>query len=78
VVPGCALPLAFAATSWPLYLANYADLPDTLSWAAAVFGSALAVGAVLVATRFAQIVHAARVRPLPVSYTAATPASVPA
>ena len=46
VVPCISLPMIFASTSWPMYVANYSNVPDWLSWVAAGISIALCVAAV--------------------------------
>ncbi len=47
VIPTMALPMAFAATSWPLYVTNYADVSQAVRWAAAALTTAFCVAGVL-------------------------------
>jgi hypothetical protein len=54
VIPTMALPLVFAATSWPLYVSNYADIPQWLHWAAAGLTVVFCVVAVLAASYMAE------------------------
>jgi hypothetical protein len=54
VIPGVALPMVFAASTWPLYLANHAALPVGIKWAAAALSVSLCFVAVPVITRVAQ------------------------
>jgi hypothetical protein len=53
VTPTMALPMAFASTSWPLYVANYSNLPQPLNWAAAGLAGVLCAVAVVVVARLA-------------------------
>jgi hypothetical protein len=54
VIPTMALPLVMAATSWPLYVSNYAEIPQWLRWAAAALAIAFCVLAVLAVTYMAE------------------------
>jgi hypothetical protein len=54
VIPTMALPMAFASTSWPLYVSNYADIPQALHWAAAAVTIAFCVASVLAITYLAE------------------------
>jgi hypothetical protein len=54
VIPTMALPMAFASTSWPLYVSNYADISQALHWAAAAVTIAFCVASVLAITYLAE------------------------
>ncbi|MFC4948713.1 hypothetical protein [Pseudonocardia sp. GCM10023141] len=41
-----ALPLTFAATTWPLYVSNYSDLPEIARWGAAALSVALCLAVI--------------------------------
>ncbi len=58
VLPGLALPMVFAATTWPLYLSNHAVLPATVDWFAATVAVVLSLGAAPVITGVAARWHA--------------------
>lgn len=60
VFPPLALPMVFAATTFPLYVSNHMRLPAAVDWAAAAIAVTLALGAVPVITGLA-----ARLRPAP-------------
>jgi hypothetical protein len=47
VIPTVALPITFAGTSWPLYLSNYANVPEGVHWIAAIASTAFCVLAVV-------------------------------
>jgi hypothetical protein len=53
VLPTMALPMTFAATSWPLYVTNYADVSDGVRWVGAAATVAFCVLAVLGVTELA-------------------------
>jgi hypothetical protein len=53
VLPTMALPMVFAATSWPLYLTNYASVPEWVRWVAAAATVAFSVLAVVGVTEVA-------------------------
>lgn len=57
IVPSISLPMAFAATSWPIYFSNYAALPAWVDWAAAGVAVALCIAAVLVIARLSERWH---------------------
>jgi hypothetical protein len=57
VIPTMALPIVFAATSWPLYVSNYADVPQWLHWGAAGLTIVFCVMAVLAASYMAERWH---------------------
>jgi hypothetical protein len=61
VIPTMALPMAFASTSWPLYVSNYADMSQALRWAAAAVTIAFCVMSVLAITYLAEHWHAREV-----------------
>jgi hypothetical protein len=54
VVPTMALPITFAATSWPLYLSNYSRMSEALHWCLAALTVAFCVLAVLGIARLAE------------------------
>ncbi len=54
LLPAISLPLVFAATTWPLYFSNHAELPAAVDWFAAAVAVTLALGAVPVITRLAE------------------------
>lgn len=54
VIPTMSLPLVFAATGWPLYLALYSDLPPVLDFAAAGLACALVAATVFSTTAIAE------------------------
>ncbi|MCW3063605.1 MAG: hypothetical protein JWN32_777 [Solirubrobacterales bacterium] len=54
LIPTMALPIVFAATSWPLYVSNYATMPDALHWAAAGVTIGFCVLAVLAVSYLAE------------------------
>jgi hypothetical protein len=45
-IPTMALPMTFAATSWPIYVSNYANVSELVRWVAAVVSVAFCVLAV--------------------------------
>jgi hypothetical protein len=47
VLPAVTLPITFAATSWPLYLSNYANVSEFVRWIAAIASAGLCVLAVM-------------------------------
>jgi hypothetical protein len=57
VIPTMALPIVFAATSWPLYVSNYANIPSWLHWGAAGLSVGFCVVAVLAASYMAEHWH---------------------
>jgi hypothetical protein len=57
VVPTLALPMTFASTTWPLYVANHSSLPGVVSWGAAALSAACCVAAVYCVTFLAQRWH---------------------
>jgi hypothetical protein len=57
VIPTMALPMTFAATSWPLYVTNYANVSQAVRWAAAALTTAFCVGGVLAVTYMAERWH---------------------
>jgi hypothetical protein len=58
VIPTMALPIAFAATSWPLYVSNYANVSEGIHWLAAVASTAFCVLAVAAVAQLAERWHA--------------------
>jgi hypothetical protein len=52
-IPTMALPMVFAATSWPLYVTNYAHVPESVRWGADALTVALCVLTVFGATDLA-------------------------
>lgn len=54
VIPAMSLPLVFAATGWPLYIALYSDLPAVLNYAAVALLCALITAAVLSTSAIAE------------------------
>ncbi|MHB8694358.1 MAG: hypothetical protein ACYDHH_24225 [Solirubrobacteraceae bacterium] len=84
VIPTMALPLVFAATSWPLYVSNYADVSQAVRWAAAGLTVVFCVLAVLAAAYLAERWHGLQTnpdgsvadRPAPLERPAAAPARV--
>jgi hypothetical protein len=62
VLPGVSLALVFAATTWPLYVSNHADVPAALDWLAAAIAVALSLGAVPLITRVAGSINQAHPR----------------
>jgi hypothetical protein len=55
VIPTVALPATFAATSWPLYVSNYADVPQLVRWVAALTTTALCVLSVVATTKLVAV-----------------------
>jgi hypothetical protein len=54
VIPTLVLPMVFASTGWPLYIALYSNLPKILDYAAVVLLCALIVATVCATTAIAQ------------------------
>jgi hypothetical protein len=61
VIPTMALPMTFAATSWPLYVTNYANVSQLVRWAGAALTTAFCVAAVLAVTYMAERWHGRKV-----------------
>jgi hypothetical protein len=57
VIPTMSLPIVFAATSWPLYVSNYADISEGLRWVAAAVSVGFCVVAVLAVSYLAERWH---------------------
>jgi hypothetical protein len=57
VIPTMALPMTFAATSWPVYVTNYANVSQLVRWAGAALTTAFCVAAVLAVTYMAERWH---------------------
>jgi hypothetical protein len=71
VIPTMALPITFAATSWPLYVSNYADVSEVLRWVAAALSTAFCVLAVLAVSYIAVCWHGRAPAPGPAARDAA-------
>jgi hypothetical protein len=57
VIPTMALPMTFAATSWPLYVTNYANVSQGVRWIGAALTIVFCVGAVLAVAYMAEQWH---------------------
>jgi hypothetical protein len=65
VIPTMALPIAFAGTSWPLYVSNYARVSQTVHWLAAIASTVFCVLAVVAVAHLAERWHARAADPAP-------------